>query len=319
MRILLTGATGFVGSNLLPILLAKGHDVRCLVRPESKRINRIPDAAEVMIGDAVDGAQLATAMRGCDVAYYLIHSMGRSKNYLETDRRCAQNFQRVAEANGLQKIIYVSGLVDEHSSELSDHLASRLEVGKILRSGTTPCIEFRAAMIIGAESLSFQMVKHLCHRLPIMICPRWLSTRTQPLSLRDLLSFLTKSIESETQTSTVYEIGSDDQLTYLEILREYCRQKALMRIMVPVPMLSPKLSSYWLRLVTPETASVGRELIDGLRNENLVRSNEANQAFSVEPISVTQAIAEAIQRDSVPENSSPLQSKLSHRNKAAKA
>ena len=243
MRILLTGATGFVGSNLLPILLAKGHAVRCLVRPGSTRKNGIPEAAEVVVGDAADSQQLSEAMEDCDVAYYFIHSMGRSKNYLETDRKCAENFRDAADAHGLKKMIYVSGLVDEQSAGLSDHLASRLEVGEMLRSGKTPCIEFRAAMIIGAESLSFRMVKHLCHRLPVMICPKWLSTRTQPLALRDLLAFLTKSAEAHAQYSKVYEIGGADQLTYQDILREYCQQKNLLRIMVPVPILSPKLSS----------------------------------------------------------------------------
>lgn len=294
MRILLTGATGFVGSQLLGELLDLGHQIVCLARNDACAKRLLANPVDVVVGDARDDSILEKTIAGCDAAYYLIHSMASDGDFRDNDRAIAKNFARIAGEENLQRVIYVSGLADEDDPNLSKHLASRLEVGKILREGKAPCIEFRAAMIIGDQSISFQMVKHLCHRLPIMLCPKWLSTVTQPLAASDLIQYLVQAITLEPFQSQVVEIGGRDQATYNDILRTYCEQMNLKRIMIPVPFLTPKLSSYWLALVTPETAEVGRRMIDGLRNPTFVRSDAASRLFDIHPKSFSEAIADAI-------------------------
>ena len=297
MKILLTGATGFVGGALLPKLLQNGHYVRCLVR----KVGSVPETSGETLevkGDVRDFTSIRNALSGCDAAYYLIHSMDGDGDYREQDRQCARIFAEAAADAGISKIIYVSGLADEGSSQLSDHLASRLEVGKILRCGSVPCVELRAAMIIGKHSLSFRMVENLCRRLPIMICPRWLSTLTQPIAIGHLLTYMVSSLELPNE-SVAIEIGGSDRLTYMEILRTYCRIHGLRRMMIPVPLLTPRLSALWLGLVTPETAKVGRAMIDGLRNPTFVQSDSSRRLFDFQPISVHEAIVAASRESGV--------------------
>lgn len=295
MKVLVTGATGYVGGKLLSHLDKLGYQVRCLVRSK-ERMNCLPEHLEVVVGNALDRDSLVQATKDCQYAYYLIHSMDGSGRFVERDRECALNFAWAATQSELQGITYVSGLASSDDPGLSDHLASRVEVGRILRDGGTPCTELRAAMVIGKGSLSFRMVEHLCRRLPVMLCPKWLSTITQPIAEKDLLKYLSDSI-AVTSESRVFEIGGRDRVTYLQILKEYCRQQKLTRLMVPVPLLTPKLSALWLNLVTPETAEVGKAMIDGLRNPTFVRNPLAEQFFDIHPISVSEAIAEAISAD----------------------
>jgi uncharacterized protein YbjT (DUF2867 family) len=294
MKILLTGATGFVGRNLLPRLLADGHVVRCLARSESSATKLPTSDVEIAIGDASDPVSIRAALDGCDSAYYLIHSMDGDDDYRQKDRDCAKIFAEAAAHANLQSIVYLSGLANEDSELLSDHLASRLEVGRILRGGSVPCVELRAAMIIGKNSLSFKMVEQLCKRLPIMICPKWLSTQTQPIGILDLLDYLVASLSIAQDGSRTIEIGGANQTTYLNILKEYCRLTGLKRLMIPVPILSPTLSGYWLGLITPETAQIGKAMIEGLRNPTYVRDDLARKLFNVDPMSTSEAIRYAI-------------------------
>ena len=304
MKILLTGVTGFVGKRMLPRLLQRGHSVRCMVRdrlsPSATSLEqeyRDVTRVEFVEGNANDLESLKRAVDGCDSAYYLIHSMGKNGNFRELDRLCANNFVAATAGSSCKRMIYLSGLADEECGDLSDHLASRIEVGQILRAGSVQCVELRAAMIIGTGSISFRMIRHLCHRLPVMLCPKWLLTKTQPLAVEDLLKYLVKANELNSDASAVFEIGGADSATYLEVLKEYCKQNHLKRAMIPVPLLSPKLSAHWLRFVSPETADIGREMIDGLRNENLVRSTVTLETFGIEPMTIAEAIRAAVAED----------------------
>jgi uncharacterized protein YbjT (DUF2867 family) len=235
-------------------------------------------------------------MEGCRIAWYLIHSMSGDKDFAERDRRAASNFLAAAEQCKLQRIIYLGGLGDD-SDDLSEHLESRHEVGRILRSGTIPVVEFRAAMVIGPGSLSFETVRNLCNRLPVMLCPRWLSTRTQPISTHDLVTYLARAATLPLEESRVIEIGTPDVTTYRKIIEEYARQKKLTRILIPVPLLTPRLSRLWLQLVTPETAQVSWDLIEGLVNPTLVTDDSAD-SFDIRPRTVREAIAWALEGDS---------------------
>lgn len=295
MRILLTGATGFVGDALLPELKAAGHTVRCLVR-SSKSHDRLRASGEdVVVGDVSKPETLPPALHGCDAAYYLIHSMDGRGDYAARDRTGAENFRAAATTAGLRCIIYLGGLANPEHQNLSEHLQSRFEVGEILRSGPVPCIEFRASMVIGKGSLSFRMVEHLCRRLPIMLCPKWLSTPTQPIAISDLLHYLVAGLPLAAKESQAIEIGGSESTTLLAVLKEYCRQCELRRVMIPIPLLTPTLSAHWLGLVTPETAAVGRSLIEGLRHPTRIRDTKARECFpDIDPLSMAQAIKDAL-------------------------
>lgn len=305
MQILLTGATGFVGGRLLPKLIASGHSVRCLTRSQSSAQKlRTTFSVEAVVGDLRDKASIVTAMCDCDVAYYLVHSMDADGDFRESDRVCASNFAQAAHETKLNRTIYLSGLADESEPKLSKHLASRIEVGRILRkrqSGNSlaRCLELRAAMIIGNGSLSFRLVEHLCNRLPVMLLPKWLFTQTQPVGISDLLEYLLASLTVDLPASRVVEIGGANTTTYVNIFREYCQQQKLRRLMIPVPVLSTQLSAIWLSLVTPETAKVGRAMADGLRNPTIVNDDVASRLFDIKPMTTAAAIVEAIEEKSI--------------------
>ncbi len=291
--VLLTGATGYVGGRLLALLERRGTRVRCLTRkPESLRSRNGP-ATEIVAGDVLDPASLVGALTGISTAYYFVHSMGADGDFAEGDRRAATNFAQAAFAAGVRRIIYLGGLGNP-DQKLSKHLRSRQETGDILRAHHPQVIEFRASIVIGSGSLSFEMIRALVERLPVMICPRWVGVLARPIAIEDLLAYLLEALDLPDGASRVYEIGGPDQASYGQIMHEYARQRGLARWMIPVPLLTPYLSSLWLGLVTPLYARVGRKLVESLRNPTLVSNNPAATTFSVRPRSVRAAIARAL-------------------------
>lgn len=295
-RILLTGATGYVGGRLLKALEHAGYFIRCLARKPESISWKVAAETEVVAGDVLDRPSLTRAFEGVDTAYYLVHSMGTSGDFEEEDRRAARNFGEAAREADIQRIIYLGGLGDS-SDSLSSHLRSRHEVGEILRESGVPVIEFRASIIIGSGSLSFEMIRALTERLPVMIAPRWVSTLAQPIAIEDLIAYLVASAELPCEKSQVFEIGGTDCVSYGDIMREYARQRGLRRIFIPVPVLTPRLSSLWLGLVTPLYARVGKKLIDSLRNQTTVRDKSALAVFSVQPRGIREAIARAMSNE----------------------
>jgi uncharacterized protein YbjT (DUF2867 family) len=290
-RILLTGATGYVGGRLLPALEKLGHPVRCLARRPEYLRPRCSGTTEIVAGDVFDADTLKQAMGGIHTAYYLIHALGGTRSFVEQDRRAAEVFAAVAAQAGVQKIIYLGGL--GRGSDLSPHLASRQEVGAILRSGRVPVLEFRASIIIGSGSLSFEMVRALVHKLPVMITPRWVRTQAQPIAIEDIIAYLTAALDVDARQSAVYEIGGADVISYQGIMREYARMTGLKRLIIPVPLLSPWLSSLWLTFITPLYFKVGRHLIGGVCNDTTVGSPQALTDFPVRPMDIRTALSRA--------------------------
>ncbi len=294
-RLLLTGASGYVGGRLLPRLEGRGFAVRCLARRPELLAHRVGKDTEVVEGDVLREETLADALEGVHTAYYLVHSMGSADRagFEAQDRRAAENFGRAARAAGLRRIVYLGGLGEE-GADLSPHLRSRHEVGRLLRASGVPVIEFRASIVIGPGSLSFEMLQALVERLPVMVTPRWLRVVAQPIAIGDLLAYLEAALDLETGESRIYEIGGAEQVSYGELMREYTRQRGLRRLMIPVPVLTPRLSSLWLGLVTPLYAQVGRALIESICHETVVRDDRARRDFTVEPMGVAEAIASAL-------------------------
>jgi uncharacterized protein YbjT (DUF2867 family) len=270
----------------------RGEAVRCLARrPEYLRA-RVGAATDVVKGDVLNYGSLSAAMDGVNVAVYLIHSMAANGDFEEQDRLAAENFARAAQQAGADRIIYLGGLGREPG--LSRHLRSRQEVGGILRDSGIPTIEFRASIVIGSGSLSFEMIRALVEKLPVMIIPRWVGKRAQPLAIEDLVDYLVAAVHVDLQGSEVYEIGGADRVSYLEIMKEYARQRGLRRLMIRVPVLTPHLSSLWLGLVTPVYARVGRKLIDSVRNATVVDDEAALEVFGIRPRGITEAIQRAL-------------------------
>lgn len=293
LTILLTGATGYVGGRLLGILEEAGFLVKCLVRNSEGLLNKIDQNTEIITGDVFNKESLETALRGVDIAYYLIHSMETNEDFAEKDRQAAHNFGQAAQIAGVKKIIYLGGL-GKKATSLSSHLSSRHEVGEILRSYTVPVIEFRASIVIGSGSLSFEIIRALTERLPIMIAPRWVSTLSQPIAIEDLLNYLKAAITLPITNNRIYEIGGSDKASYGDIMLEYAKQRKLKRIILPVPVLTPRLSSLWLGLVTPVYSRIGRKLIDSLPHETIVEDYSSKQDFNIQPLSMREAITRAI-------------------------
>lgn len=295
--ILLTGASGYVGGRLIPLLEQQQVILRCLARSPDKLRPLVKETTQIVQGDVLDRPSLDVALKGVDTAYYLVHLMSGSKNFEKEDRQAAVNFAEAAKKAGVKRIIYLGGLGDDADPKLSPHLRSRHEVGEILRQSGVETIEFRAGMVVGAGSLSFQLMKSLTDRLPVMICPRWLSTPTQPIAINDVLSYLLAAKDLSIGASRTFEIGSPDVVTYGDLIREYARQKGLRRLLIFVPVLTPYLSGLWLALVTPATYEVGRHLIEGLKNPTVVQDNTAIKVFAVRPMGVKEAIQQALAVD----------------------
>jgi len=289
----LSGCTGYIGGRLLPLLQRRGVRLRCLTRRPSGLEGRVAPPTEVVQADVLDLPALTAALESVETAYYLVHSMGAGGDFEEEDRRGASHFAAAARENGVRRIIYLGGLGDP-AEPLSPHLRSRHEVGEILRSSRAQVLEFRASIIIGSGSLSFELIRALVERLPVMLCPKWVSTRAQPIAVEDVLEYLLAALDLPEGESRVFEIGGPDQVSYGDIMREYARQRGLRRRMISVPVLTPYLSSLWLGLVTPVYARVGRKLIEGVRNPTLVRDPSALETFSFRPRSLGEAIRRAL-------------------------
>jgi uncharacterized protein YbjT (DUF2867 family) len=299
--VLLTGATGYIGGRLLRHFEEAGRPVRCLAR-SPERVKATRSTTEVVQGDCLDEASLDLALAGVNSAYYLVHSMAVGADFADVDRQAAANFGRAAARAGVRRIIYLGGLADQAGS-LSSHLQSRAETGCVLRASGVPVIEFRASIVVGAGSLSFQMIEALIERLPVMVCPRWVATFTQPMAVDDVVAYLAAALGLP-DTSEVFEIGGPDVVSYGDIMREYAELRGLRRWLLPVPLLTPHLSGLWLALVTPAQACVGRALVEGLKNPTVVRLSAAFEAFQIEPTPLRVALAKAI------EDGAPLRQKV---------
>jgi uncharacterized protein YbjT (DUF2867 family)/ligand-binding SRPBCC domain-containing protein len=290
--VLLTGATGYIGSRLLRELEAGGCTVRCLAR-QPARVAASRVTTEVVTGDCLDAASLDAAMTGMDQAFYLVHSMASGARFATIDREAAANFGRAARRAGVRRIIYLGGLADD-GHFLSSHLKSRMETGEALRDSGVPVVEFRASIVIGAGSLSFEIIRALVERLPAMICPRWVDTRTQPIAIDDVLAYLRAALDLPEGREGVFEIGGPEVVSYGDMMREYAKLRGLRRVLLPVPVLTPRLSGLWLGLVTPAQARVGRALVEGLRNSTVVRSPAAIETFAIRPRTLREAFVRAI-------------------------
>ncbi len=278
-RLLVTGATGYIGGRLVPHLLQLGYPIRVLVRDKSRLHGRDwVREVEVVEGDVLQPESLVPAMDGIEAAFYLIHSMSGGDDFHKRDLTAAKNFGEVANNAGVTQIIYLGGLGNP-KTDLSEHLKSRHATGRALAQGGVPVTEFRAAIIVGAGSISFEMVRYLTERIPLLISPKWVYTRVQPIAINDVLNYLTKSIETPESKDKVIEIGGADILTYGDMFMQYAEVRSLKRILIPVPVLSPRLSSYWVHWMTPVPANIARPLVEGLRNEVIVQDKAASKIF----------------------------------------
>lgn len=294
--ILVTGATGYVGGRLVPELIKTGHRVRVLVRDASRLQGRSwADQVEVFEGDVFKPGTLQPVMQGVSSAYYLIHSMMNSSEFHQRDLIAARNFGQAAKENNLNRIIYLGGL-GEADADLSPHLRSRQETGEVLRQSGVPVTEFRAAIIVGSGSISFEMIRYLTERLPVMVCPKWVFTRVQPISIRNVLEYLTAALDTLESAGKVIEIGGKEILTYGDMMHEYAKVRGLRRYLIPVPVLTPRLSSHWVHWMTPIPASIAQPLIEGLRNEVIVNDDSANRLFpQIELIDYQTAVERALE------------------------
>jgi uncharacterized protein YbjT (DUF2867 family) len=292
---LITGATGYIGGRLAPKLIDHGYKIRVMARNPARLLHRSwASKAEVVQGDVFDTDRLMTVLDGIESAYYLIHSMDGRGDFHRRDMQAAQQFGQAAGKAGVKRIIYLGGLGDP-KADLSQHLRSRQEVGEALGAAGVPVTEFRAAIIVGSGSISFEMVRYLTERIPIMICPSWVFTRVQPIAVDDVLEYLSQSLRVEETSGRVIEIGGADVLTYGDMMLGYARARDLKRYLIPVPVLTPRLSSYWVHWMTPVPASITRPLVEGLRNEVVVRDDSARQLFpEIKPVDFQTAVHRAL-------------------------
>ncbi|MBP2672339.1 MAG: 3 beta-hydroxysteroid dehydrogenase/Delta 5--_4-isomerase, partial [candidate division NC10 bacterium] len=291
--ILLTGASGYVGGRLLRALEDRGRRIRCFARNPEFLKARVSPATDIVKGDVLDRESLRQALAGVSIAYYLVHSMAASGSFEEKDREAAANFGTAAREAGVERIIYLGGL-GEDTATLSPHLKSRHEVGRVLRASGVPVLEFRASIVIGSGSLSFEMIRSLVNRLPIMITPRWVSMPAQPIAIQDLVAYLLAALDLPVSAYGVYEIGGPEPISYADIMRTYARHRGIKLRMIPVPVLTPFLSSLWLGLITPLYARIGRKLIESIVHSTVVRDTAALRAFDIRPAGIDDAIQQAL-------------------------
>ena len=296
--VLVTGATGYIGGRLVPRLMKANYRVRVLVRGKATRLDgrAWKDQVDIVMGDVLDPDTLTAAMQDIDAAYYLIHSMGRRRKFGKRDVQAATNFGASASAAGVKKLVYLGGLGDP-DRKCSEHLRSRQHTGEALANFDVPVIEFRAGIVVGCGSLSFEMMRNLVERLPIMIAPRWVSTKTQPIAICDVLDYLIASLQTPASDGKIVEIGASEVLTYADMMMIHAKIRGLRRLIIRVPVLTPRLSSYWVHWITSVSASVAIPLIEGLRNELIVQDNSARSLFpEIEPIDFETAVRLALAR-----------------------
>jgi uncharacterized protein YbjT (DUF2867 family) len=296
---LVTGVTGYIGGRLVPKLLAEGHSVRVLSRDASRLQGRQwIDRVEVVEADVLKPETLGGALENIDIAYYLIHSMSGKgdSDFHQRDMQAAQNFGDAARAEDVDRIIYLGGLGNP-DDKLSQHLSSRQKTGETLRASGIPVTEFRAAIVVGSGSKSFEMVRYLTERVPVMICPSWVYSNVQPIAIRNVLQYLVKAVEKPETKDEIIEIGGSSVITYADMMRIYAEINGLRRILIPVPVLTPALSSHWVHWMTPVPASLARPLIEGLKNDVVVQNDKAKKLFpEINPFSYKRAVELAIAR-----------------------
>ncbi len=291
--VLLTGGTGYIGGRVLRRLERQGRAVRCLCRNPEVLSGRVAPSTQIVQGDLLQPASLdAAAFAGIDTAFYLVHALRSGPEFEKLEKEAAANFARSAAKSGVSRIIFLGGLT--HGGALSPHMRSRLETGNILRASGIPVIEFRASIVIGSGSASFELIRALVERLPAMITPRWVHTPAQPIAIEDVVDYLVEAIEVQAEGGMIVEIGGTEVTSYLGIMREYARQRNLRRWFFAVPFLSPNLSSRWLTLITPIYASIGRCLIESVRNASVVHDSETSRIFHVRPVGLRIAIERAL-------------------------
>jgi len=295
---LVTGATGYIGGKLLRPLTDAGYRVRAASRTPAKLDGHVPAGVEVVRCDALDVEQVRAALEGVDTAFYFVHSLGTTSHYAELDRTASRLFATACREQGVRRIVYLGGLGADAKSGLSEHLASRQEVGRELASSGVPVLEFRASIVIGSGSTSFEMVRNLVEKLPAMTTPRWVRMASQPIAVDDVMSYLTAAVAVDIDAGishAVYEIGGSDRVSYSELMRLYAKARHLRRLVIPVPVLSPGLSGWWLYLFTPKQAKVGRQLAESLRFPTVVSDGSASRDFpGVRPIGAAAAIDRAL-------------------------
>ena len=298
--ILVTGASGYIGGRLVAALVGAGRRIRCVTRRPELSAGRFGSGTEVVAGDMLDTDSMRRAMAGVDLAYYLVHSLGSRGHFEEEEERAARSFVDAARQAGVRRIVYLGGLA--HPDELarqaeagaSAHMSSRLRVGDVLRGSGIPTVEFRASIVIGAGSLSFELIRALVQRLPVMVTPRWVSVQAQPIAIADVIAYLVAALDVPLDASRVFEIGGAEITSYRGLMEEYARQRGLRRLFVPVPFLTPQLSSLWLGLVTPIFARVGRKLIESITMPSVVRDGGAMEVFPVRPRGYRAAVRQAL-------------------------
>jgi uncharacterized protein YbjT (DUF2867 family) len=289
MRVAVLGATGFVGRAVLPALVAGGHEVTAVSRSQGPRD---PSGVTWVSADVTDETAVRAALKGVEVVHYLVHSLG-SKDFEERDRLAADVVAREAERSGVRQIVYLGGLGDE-SAELSAHLRSRRETGRRLAAGRVPVTTLRAAVVVGPGSAAFETILALVDRLPAMVCPRWVTTETQPIALADVVRYLVGVSGLEQALGETFDVGGPDVMTYREMIERVATLRGRRPLIVEVPVLSPRLSSYWLNLVTPVRASVARPLIDGLRARTVAEEHRIRALVPFEPTPFEEAAREAL-------------------------
>jgi uncharacterized protein YbjT (DUF2867 family) len=299
-RVLILGATGFIGKRLLPALLEKNIKLRLLVRNLSKAEVLLPAGSDVEIvkGDLIKGQGVQESLQGIHTAFYLVHSLGgtnlfKNNEFARMDKRAAENFIKIADNEGLKRLIYLGGL-GETGKGLSEHLKSRAEVADILDSGKAAATILRAAVIIGAGGASFEMLRYLVERLRVMTCPKWINTRIQPIAVQDVIQYLEGCLMNPETAGQTFDIGGQDVFTYKEMMQQYAEARGLAkRIIIDVPLLTPILSAYWVDLVTPIPSGIAHPLIEGMKNEVVCKDSRIDQYVPIQKTPFKEAVKTA--------------------------